>query len=208
MLFDRRCPVCGEPHRTVCVRCVDRLSLAPAADPYWADHLTQLFVYDDAAARVVLAAKNGGRRDLLRWAGRLLAARIPVDSPIDGITWVPAHPDQRRVRGYDQGELLARAIGKRLGVRVRPLLLRRGGATRKGLDRLDRLAGPDVSARRAVNGHVLLIDDVIATGSSLRRSADALRNAGASSVSAAVVAASPSKSGALPAPLGSTIYIG
>ncbi len=212
MFFDRRCPVCGQPHRTVCLPCVDSLRLLADLPTPWLDRLTPLFVYDDVSARLILAAKNGGRRDLLRWAGRQLGAAVvsgaDEGSPIDVITWVPAHPEQVRTRGFDQGQVLAQAVAKQLGRRSKPMLRRRGGASRKGLGRADRLAGPQVHCRRPVQGHVLLIDDVMATGTSLERCASALRTAGAERVSAAIVAASPPKSGGLPALLGSTIYIG
>ncbi len=212
MFFDRRCPVCGQPHRTICAPCVDLLRLAPELDVPWLDRLVPLFFYDDAAARLILAAKNGGRRDLLRWAGGHLGAAFagPGDAArsIDVVSWVPAHPEQRKTRGYDQGQLIARAVGSRLGVRARPLLVRRSGASRKGLGRIDRLAGPEVQVRRRVRGSVLLVDDVMATGASLERCADVLRSAGADHVSGAIIAASTPKSGGQPAQPASTIYIG
>lgn len=211
MFFDRRCPVCGQSHRTICVPCVDSLELLDDLDVPWLDRLTPLFSYDDASSRLILAAKNGGRRDLLGWAGRHLGAAVaaaPAPLDVDLVTWVPAHPDQRRARGYDQGQLLARAVAGQLGIRTKALLVRRSGASRKGLGRDDRLVGPDVRARRSVRGSVLVIDDVMATGGSLERCADVLRSAGAERVSGAIVAASTTKSGVRAARIGSTIYIG
>jgi len=210
MFFDRRCPVCGQPHRTVCVGCVDLLQLMDEMSVPWLDRLTPLFVYDDASARLILAAKNGGRRDLLRWVGRHLGGAVAgrSQSPIDVVTWVPAHPAQQRTRGYDQGQVLARAVAGRLGVQAKPLLQRRGGTSQKGLGRVDRLAGPDVRCRRSVRGSVLLVDDVMATGASLERCAASLRGAGAEAVAAAVVAASTTNSDGRAAPSRSTIYIG
>lgn len=210
MFFDRRCPVCGEPQRTVCVACVDTLQLSADLPAPWLDRLTPLFVYDEASARLILAAKNGGRRDLLRWSGHQLGVVVAAGAGVgvDVVTWVPAHPDQVRVRGFDQGQILAQAVAKQLGRRAKPMLRRRGGVSRKGLGRAERLAGPQVRCRRPVGGHVLLVDDVMATGTSLKRCAVALRMSGAARVSGAVVAASPPNSGGLPAPLDSTIYIG
>lgn len=210
MFFDRRCPVCGQPHRTVCVGCIDSLQLSDDILVPWLDRLTPLFLYDDASARLILAAKNGGRRDLLRWAGSHLGSAVATrsQSTIDVVTWVPAHPSQQRTRGYDQGQVLARAVAKRLGVRAKPMLQRRGGVSQKGLGRVDRLAGPDVGCRRPVQGSVLLIDDVMATGASLERCAASLRSAGAQQVSGAIVAASTSNSDSWSAPPSSTIYIG
>lgn len=214
MFFDRRCPVCGQPHRTICQGCVDGLELLDELTVPGLDSVTPLFSYDDVSARLVLAAKNGGRRDLLRWAGGHLGTAVAArgrathEPAIDVVTWVPAHPEQRRTRGYDQGQVIARSVAKRLGVRARPLLDRRSGASQKGRGRADRLAGPNVTARRAVRGNVLLVDDVMATGASLERCAEIVRSAGAERVSGAIVAASTSNSDRRPARLASTIYIG
>lgn len=210
MFFDRRCPMCGQPHRTVCLPCVDSLRLMADVVVPWLDRLTPLFVYDDESAKLILAAKNGGRRDLLRWSGHQLGAAVAAGAgaSIDVVTWVPAHPAQVRARGFDQGQILAQAVAKQLRCRAKPLLRRRGGVSRKGLGRAERLAGPQVRCRRPVGGHVLLVDDVMATGTSLEHCAAALRMSGADRVSGAIVAASPPKSAGLPAVLDSTIYIG
>ena len=204
MLFERRCPVCGRPHRLVCGSCIDGFELAPDLEVAWVAELTPLFVYDDASAPFLLAAKNGGRRDLLRWAGGHLGSVVArrqgsAAADLTAVTWVPAHPRQRRARGYDQGQVLARVVARRLGVRAQPLLVRRSGASRRGLGRTDRLVGPEIECRRRLRGRVLLVDDVMATGTSLERSADALRSAGAERVTGAVVAASTQISSALPA---------
>lgn len=195
MFFERRCPICGRSDSQVCPSCASRLRPAPSVRVEGIDAVIALLAYDDASARLILAAKNGGRRDLLRWAAAHLADEVDrtgFDRPaIDLVTWVPAHPRQRRDRGYDQGEVLARHIGRRLGVRCRSTLWRRGGASQKGRGRLDRLDGPTVRARRrSVAGTVLLVDDVTTTGTSLRRSAEALIANGALGICAAVIAAS------------------
>ena len=54
----------------------------------------------------------------------LAQAMADVSPEVDFVTWVPASPSRRRQRGFDQGELLARALARRRGVRVRRLLRR------------------------------------------------------------------------------------
>lgn len=207
VIFERRCPVCASPHRTLCPGCVDQLELSgPIAVP-GLDAVTALFVYDAASARLVLAGKNGGRRDLMRWAGELLGRQAERLARPDVVTWVPAHPAQRRRRGFDQGQILARGVAASVGVPARRLLRRSGGASRKGLDRSARLVGPSVRSR-STSGVVMLVDDVSTTGSSLMRCAEALRRSGADRVIGAVVAASTANFCELPAQLGDTIYIG
>ncbi len=210
MFFDRRCPVCGVTERRLCASCAAGLQRGPELHIDGFDEVIALLAYDDRSARLVLAGKNGGRRDLLRWSGELLAAdimrRFDVGE-LDLVTWVPAHPAQRRTRGFDQGEVLARAIARRLGRPCRRTLSRRGGTSRKGLGRAARLDGPLVRTTRRIPGTVLLIDDVVATGSTLGRCAEALHRGGAERIIAGVVAASGGSLQPLRAPGSPTIYI-
>jgi competence protein ComFC len=142
--------------------------------------------YDGPGRAVVLAVKQHGRRDLARW---LAAELAPLAPPVDRVVWVPASSSGRQRRGYDQSALLARGLGRALGVPAGPGLRRdhRTGSQR-GRTRAERLEGLAVTARRPVQGRVLLVDDVVTTGASLSAAAAALRRAGAGAVHGLVVA--------------------
>jgi predicted amidophosphoribosyltransferase len=130
-------------------------------------------------------------RNARRVAPRLAAelAGLVTHRP-DLVTWVPAAPVNRRRRGYDQSEVLARRVAHRLGVPAMRLLARRGGA-QTSATREERLTGPILAVRRAVRGAVLVVDDVVTSGASLATAAAGLRSAGAGRVDAVVVAARP-----------------
>jgi predicted amidophosphoribosyltransferase len=159
------------------------------------DLVAALWSYDGAVKSMVLSAKNGGRVDVLRELGRRLAPLVSDSVSTGGvmavpvITWVPACRSARRRRGYDQGRVLARAVAAELGWSAVPLLRRRPGPPQTGRSRAQRLDGPVLRAPVAVAGPVVLIDDVITTGASMRESAAALRRAGASTLIGAAVAA-------------------
>jgi predicted amidophosphoribosyltransferase len=139
------------------------------------------------AAKLILAAKNGGRRDVLRaLASPLTAALGSVD--VAAVAWVPASRARRRRRGYDQAEVLARAVGRRLGVPAGRFVRRCDSSAQANRSREQRLVGPSILLRRRPPGAVLLIDDVTTTGASLAASAAALRAGGAHRVDAAVLA--------------------
>lgn len=182
----------------MCAACWHALESAPVrwlASPEPGDEhdleVRSLFAYTPEAAAMLLAAKNGGRRPILRLAGRELGRSLLDLEPVDAVSWIPAAPGHRRSRGFDQGRFLARTVAAVLGQPARSLLARPAGDTgQKGKSRSERLAGVEVVATRPCHGRLLLIDDVVTTGSSLRRGADALFAAGARQVVAATVASS------------------
>jgi ComF family protein len=112
----------------------------------------------------------------------------------DLIIHVPLHPARGRERGFNQAELLARALSGRSGVRLDSALQRtRYTTTQTQFDRAERMQNLKGAFRlrrgSAVQDlRVLLIDDVLTTGSTLSECASVLKTAGALSVHAATAA--------------------
>jgi predicted amidophosphoribosyltransferase len=148
------------------------------------------------ARSVLLGFKYANRRQLAHhFAGllvnRLLAAGV-TSREIDAVTWAPTSRRRRHRRGFDQAEMVARRVAAQLGVPCRRLLEREGGVAQTGLDRATRLHGPVFRASPVASGQrLLVIDDVITTGSTLRSAEAALAEAGARSVQRAAVATTP-----------------
>jgi len=149
------------------------------------------FVYDDGVRRLLLALKYRNRRDALAYLAAEIAAVVDVEADI--VTWVPTTAARRRARGFDQAELLARAVGRRTGVPVRSLLRRVDGQAQTGRDAQARRQGPEftVRRRRAVAASVVLIDDIGTTGATLEAAAQVLARAGWSQIHARTVAWTP-----------------
>ena len=112
----------------------------------------------------------------------------------DLIVPVPLHPARERERGFNQAELLADLLAGSTHLPMRDVLERiRHTTTQTAYDRAERMENLHGAFRlrknRDVRGlHVLLIDDVLTTGSTLSECARVLRKAGAVSVHAATAA--------------------
>jgi ComF family protein len=141
---------------------------------------------------MVGALKFGGRLDLGFALGELLAARIPPGTA-DAIAPVPLSSARLRERGFNQAEEISRGISHVLGLPLDSRLLRRirdaPPQHQLGLrERSRNLRGAFEAAREARGKRLLLVDDVMTTGATLLQAAGALRRAGATRVSNAVVA--------------------
>ena len=128
------------------------------------------------------------------FAERMLATlrTIPETGRIDVVTWVPTTRERRMERGHDQAETLARIVGKSLGVPVRKLLVRETVGHQTGHSRAQRLVGVALRARLMSDpATVLVVDDVVTTGATMRMAKRALYLAGAARVVCIAVAATP-----------------
>jgi len=115
----------------------------------------------------------------------LLGQQLPAD--IRGIVPIPLHRVKERERGYNQSVFLARGISREIGVPVFAKVVNRvryteSQTTLSTEQRRDNVAGAFRVGRRGYRalkgGAVILVDDVITTGSTVRSCASALRSAG------------------------------
>jgi predicted amidophosphoribosyltransferase len=159
------------------------------------DVVVALFAHEGVGRGIVAAVKYRNRRQVVAWLAAAMAAALAerCAPPVGVVTWIPASRERVRRSGFDPGAELASAVGRCLGAPSERLLTRaRREPPQTGRSRSERLRGPRLSAsRRPSAGRVLVVDDVVTTGSSLRVAAGVLRATGAVSVSAAVVAHRP-----------------
>lgn len=204
LLFPPRCPFCGRLllHTGVCPKCLAALPWTEnavrhlpggpdCAAPLWYEGLAR-----EGLLRLKFRDSPAGAQPLGELAARCAAACFP--GAFDTVTWVPVSRRRRWQRGYDQSRLLARSVGRCLGLPVMGLL-------EKTVDNPAQSGIADAAARRAnvlgvyrarsgaLGRRVLLVDDICTTGATLCECARELRLAGAQSVTCVAAALSREK---------------
>ncbi len=208
------CAGCEREGPPLCSECVAALDLRLASPPgvpiglpgdlpaplvqiEWCTSFTGI------TRRALHRLKYAGDRRVAEPLGRAVARRwARSGAGGDLMVPVPASRDRVRERGYDQATLIARAAGAALGLPVRDDLLERHWITAAQFD-LDRAAragnvagafrlrrGARLPAGSGPRGEpwIVLVDDVLTTGSTLAACATTLLKAGALAVSAVTVA--------------------
>lgn len=204
-LFPRYCVVCGRrlttTEQTLCLHCnidLPRTYLWESPqENILTDRFLGKFTIQKAASFFYFAPKSGSARivydfkyhhdkaaahDIGVMMGREMMPSGFFDG-IDGLLPVPLHPNRYRQRGYNQSEVIAEGISEVTGIPVMKNLLARAVDTETQtrlthLQRDSNMRGAFVLKPKAEfpgSMHMLLIDDVITTGSTMQGCYEALK---------------------------------
>jgi ComF family protein len=191
------CDTCGRPvtadpdeGRVVCDDCL-------RDPPPWKQGRSA-FLYKGAGRQLILAFKHGDRTEITRPAGRwLLNAAQPLLNEVDVVAPVPLHRYRFLKRRYNQASLLAEKLAGESGNGFCPdlLLCTKGLGSLEGLGRAERALklkdAIKVNPKRAsfvTGAKVLLVDDVLTSGATLRAATEACLTANAKEVSVVTLA--------------------
>ncbi|OUQ61068.1 amidophosphoribosyltransferase [Flavonifractor sp. An112] len=205
LLFPPKCVFCGKVldsgESGFCRRCQRELPWLTDGEAELTGEFFSLCAaplrYQDKVRDSIHRYKFKGRRGYHKVYGKLVAQCVHdhLDGRYDLITWVPLSDRRKRERGYDQAFLLASAAALELGdVAVETLRKERNtdpqsGITEDAQRRANVLgAYTPVDPELVAGKRVLLIDDVVTTGSTLSECARTLRTMGAEDVVCAALA--------------------
>ena len=181
------CKKCGQPlddeRKEYCYDCVRHEREFKQGKALW--------VYRGAVQESIYRFKYHGRQEYARYYGRELV-RVYGDwikkCKIEAIVPIPLSKRRMRQRGFNQAELIAREISRQTGIPVYSKLLIRVRDTRaqKELNDEERKINLKKAFKTTSNkvqlNHILLIDDIYTTGSTMQEAAGELRCSGAEEI--------------------------
>lgn len=145
-------------------------------------------IYDGETKKMIYTLKFGGKKYLAETLGALMADKyLDCDMQSDIIVFVPMTEAEEKNRGFNQSELLANEVGKRLNIPVLPALVKikdtKAQKELHGKDRAQNLDGAFACIFEQVkNRRILLVDDIFTTGATANECAKVLLKAKAREV--------------------------
>ena len=202
------CGAAGFADRDICEACYDELPwigsscvqcAIPLADgsgnqlrcgnclrkPPHFDHSLSLFSYEKNAVHLIRQLKFNEKLAYSRLLGRMLADRVAQNDAAlpHCLLPVPLHKKRLRLRGFNQSVELSREVVKQFGLMldVSAVARMRDTQSQSGLDRKQRrknISGAFRVIRPVSADHVVIVDDVVTTTSTVNELARALKKAG------------------------------
>ena len=204
LLFPPKCILCGrvleQGETDLCRACRADSPECPVSKnklPFL-DSWLAVWYYEGPVRKSLLRYKFRGSRSYAAGYGRLLAMKLLQEHPegFDAVTWVPISPRRKLQRGFDQVEELAFYVGRELGIKPLRLLKKvrhnkpQSGISEQAQRRANVLGVYEASDPLLIEGRrILLLDDIVTTGSTAGEAARVLLTAGAKEVHFAAVAA-------------------
>lgn len=204
LIAPRLCCVCGNrlaiTENTVCSVCVMHLPRTairdfqnnPMAQMFWGlapvERAAALFYYhvNSNTSNILYELKYRNRPEIGLDMGRLMASELMIAGFFDGmdvIVPLPLSRQRKRTRGYNQSEMLAKGIGEITGIPCETKAVGRKyfKKSQTRVNRYERRGNVEdafmlLNAECLRGKHVLLVDDVVTTGSTMIACAETMKN--------------------------------
>ncbi len=202
LVFPPFCAGCDRPFTVMCDRCYEALDFTFAPinlnlDQTCLDSLQATLNYQDPIKSLIKEMKYLSVKPNAHWCGILLFQTVNWPD-VDIVTSVPLHPKRLRERSFNQAEEIAKVFAAKARLPYQRLLKRQVNtphqasfkSKRKRLKALDKVfkLSDDTSVNEVKGKTILIIDDVVTTGTTLNQCAKVLKTSGAKKVCGLAVA--------------------
>lgn len=179
------CIVCGKQSfgKRLCVECAKVIDGPPAITEKFLGNVKIIYfgLYEEKLRDFILAYKFRNHHSLSKTFAKMLAKTIKLHSIVaDGIVYIPATKSAKNRRGYDHMYLIAKALSKETGIPVLKVLRAvRETDQLQTTDRAEAVKGKfelvDNSEQNIADKSIILIDDVLTTGSTIKEAIKILK---------------------------------
>lgn len=203
-IYPPRCVFCRKPlsNEGICEDCLKELPFVKSKiiNPQFITKTCAPLYYEDRVRAAIIRYKFHDKTAYATHFAKLMHEMIEnrIEEDVDFITWVPLSPKKLKRRGYDQAELIACELSKIMGVPViRSLKKIRENLSQHKLKTIPERRANVIGAYSCVNieeikgKNLLVVDDVLTTGSTISECARTLKVAGTGDLFAAAIAKTP-----------------
>lgn len=204
LLYPPKCIFCGTLLRSsnnlICEKCKKELPFTKNGGILKGNFFTSCvspLYYEDDVREALLRYKFYRATGYAEPFAELIADCVTeyIDGQVDMISWVPLSRKRLRQRGYDQARLLAEAVSKRMGIPCVSVLNKKRHTAPQSRTGSAEKRRSNISGAYTVNNpeivrgkNILLIDDIVTTGSTFSECSRTLGMSGANRVYCAAVA--------------------
>jgi len=187
--------------KIICSDCFNQLPLLPQEyievlykeieHPYF-DNLFIRYQFAELFQKLIHLFKYQRALTLAKYFAAAIAPIIKNDN-YSYITGIPLNPIKEKERGYNQSALIAEEIGGQMNIPVDNVLIRRikNTPSQTKLNREQRIANMQNAfecTKKLEGKHIIIVDDIITTGSTLNACAQVLKNKGVKKITAVALA--------------------
>jgi ComF family protein len=212
VIAPHQCMVCEEEGKLICAWCLPEAAPPIPSRCYWCKeqtsesevcvkcrrfsplrHVWVRTEYKHVAKRLIYKLKFNHTPAATEPIVKLISESLPWFSNETIVVHIPTATSRRRQRGYDHAQLIAKGLSQDRALRHSSLLARAGQTRQVGSKRTTRLSQLKDAFRAQKpymlkGAHILLVDDIVTTGSTIETAAKTLKAAGAKRIDAVVFA--------------------
>ena len=187
ILFPEKCLYCKKYGKIICDNCFEKLNNKNFFKKVYRNFYDYIFCssfYNDLIKIQIHNFKFHDKAYFYKYFIEISLKNLKIVEfmkNFDLITFIPMSPKKQNIRGYNQSELLAKELGKRLGIKViKTLEKEKNIKTQSTLNELEREKNAQNAFKKfdnidLKNKNIILVDDILTTGATVKSASKILK---------------------------------